>query len=58
MSCDVLIVIDRLAIAPPRCAYCAYDLQAGLPYIAGMPVPPERACTGPEGSESLQGSLF
>jgi hypothetical protein len=58
MTCDVLIVIDRLAIAPPRCAYCAYELQAGLPFIAETLAPPECARTGPEGSEGLQGSLF
>jgi hypothetical protein len=58
MTCDVLIVIDRLAIAPPRCAYCTYDLQAGLSYIAATIQQPEPAPTGREASEGLQGSLF
>jgi hypothetical protein len=58
MSCDGLIVIDRLAIAPPRCAFCAYDLQAGLPYLAATLAQPEQPHTGREASESLQRSLF
>jgi hypothetical protein len=31
-TCRTLVLVDRLAIAPPRCAYCAYDAQAGLSY--------------------------
>ncbi len=31
--CDILILLDHLAIGPRRCAYCAYELTAGLPYV-------------------------
>lgn len=36
ITCQVSIVVDRLAIGSPRCAYCAYDAQAGLPYLAAI----------------------
>lgn len=60
MTCDVLIVVDRLAIAPPRCAWCAHDLQAGLPYNPTAGEPPKGAPppSGPDGPETLQRSLF
>jgi hypothetical protein len=56
--CDALIVIDRLAIAPPRCAFCAYDLHAGLPYGAPGAASSAIAPASRETSEAVQGSLF
>jgi ribosomal protein L37AE/L43A len=35
-TCHVLMVVDRLAIGTPRCAYCAYEAQAGLPYLPAI----------------------
>lgn len=57
MDCDVLIVIDRLAITPPRCAYCAHEAQAGLPY-AVLPRHQSDAESKIQASEGLQQSLF
>jgi hypothetical protein len=56
MDCDVLIVIDRLTIAPPRCASCLHEHQAGRTYR-------ERAASAANGNGAgsgagIQGSLF
>jgi hypothetical protein len=57
IGCDVLIVIDRLSIAPPRCAWCAHELHARLPYLG-----PERVAESPrplpETHQAVQGDLF
>lgn len=60
-SCHVLIVFDRLSVAPARCAYCAYEAQAGLPYAAREAVSSDRGVVAdsedlPE--ETVQGRLF
>lgn len=60
-KCHILIVIDRLSVGPPRCAYCAHELQAGLPYIpAGLEStdPSRTTADGAVPSEGSQGSLF
>lgn len=31
-ECDVLIVVDQLAIAPPWCAFCLHEREAGRSY--------------------------
>ena len=58
LECEVLIVIDRLAIAPPRCAFCLHELHNGRAYEER----PSGAADGtthrtPE-SGGIQGSLF
>lgn len=60
LDCDALIVADRLAIAPPRCAWCTYDLQAGLPYLAASLELPKAPRGQEEGTvtEGVQESLF
>jgi len=58
LDCAVLIVVDRLAITPPRCAFCLHELHNGRAYE-------ERASSAPDGapnrmpdSVGIQGSLF
>ena len=60
-TCHVLIVFDRLSVGLPRCAYCAYEAQAGLPYRVAIlkepdPSPLPRAEEVTE--DDPQGSLF
>lgn len=57
MDCDILIVIDRLAITPPRCAYCAHEAQVGLPYTVS-PRQQSESESKIQASEPLQQSLF
>jgi hypothetical protein len=57
MDCDVLIVIDQLAITPPRCACCAYEAQAGLPYTVS-PRNQGESESKIQVSEGVQQSLF
>jgi len=58
MDCDVLIVVDRLAIAPPRCAFCLHELQAGRAYrVYAGSAAGGNADSGQE-SREIQGSLF
>ena len=59
--CHILIVVDRLGLGPPRCAYCAYEMQAGLPYVPARLESTEQCRTATDGgipSEGVQGSLF
>jgi hypothetical protein len=58
LDCEVLIVIDRLAIAPPRCAFCLHELHNGRAYE-------ERPSSATDGTTNrapdaggIQGSLF
>jgi len=61
-GCAVMVLVDRLAVAPPRCAHCQHELQAGLPHAvatavakvtsSSVPAPPD------EQVEGAQGSLF
>lgn len=57
LDCDVLIVVDRLTVTPPRCAFCLHELHNGRAYRA-------RASGGTDGnagsgqSGQIQGSLF
>jgi len=58
VDCEVLIVVDRLAITPPRCAFCLHELHNGRAYQ-------ERPSSAPEGTANrapdpvgIQGSLF
>ena len=54
-GCDVLVVADRLASGPPRCAFCLYELQADRHYHRRQ----RRWAKVNEGQEcSGQGSLF
>lgn len=63
--CQVLVVVDRLAIGAHRCAYCTYEAQAGLSYIAAikeaefLSVGAEESTEdSDEGPPGRQGSLF
>lgn len=56
-SCHILIVLDRLSVGPTRCAFCAYELQAGLPYAAREAVSVDRPAAE-VGEGPIQGSLF
>jgi hypothetical protein len=58
MDCDVLIVVDRLSIAPRRCSFCLHEHQAGRAYR-------DRATTAANGNRGsgespgqIQESLF
>ena len=58
LDCDALIVSDRLAIAPPRCAFCLHELHNGRAYA-------ERPSSESAGTPNrapdaggIQGSLF
>lgn len=60
--CAVMVLVDRLAVGPPRCAHCQHELQAGLPHAVAFA---EAEVTPPSGSapsggqvEGGQGSLF
>jgi ribosomal protein L37AE/L43A len=62
-TCHILIVVDRLAIGTPRCAYCAYEAHAGLPYLTA--IKETEASTNEQSTEDSdvpspgrQGSLF
>lgn len=60
-GCHVLILVDRLAIGARRCAYCAYEAQAGLPYAVLKTATADQSAA--EDSEDMtvegsQGSLF
>lgn len=57
-SCHILIVLDRLSVGPKRCAFCAYEAQAGLPYAAREAVSADRAVAAGVGEGPTQGSLF
>lgn len=58
MDCDVLIVVDRLAIAPPRCAFCLHEHQAGRAYRTRAATAANSKEGGSRGSGGMQGSLF
>jgi hypothetical protein len=60
-GCHVLILVDRLAIGPRRCAYCAYEAQAGLPYAVLKTAIADRSAIADSGDitmEGSQGTLF
>lgn len=57
-DCDVLIVVDRLAISPPRCAFCMYERQAGRAYRARASVGANSDSRGSESLKDTQGELF
>lgn len=60
-TCHVLIVLDRLSVGLPRCAYCAYEAQAGLPYRLAILKEPEPSSVAPQEpvtDDEPQGSLF
>jgi hypothetical protein len=60
-GCHALILVDRLAIGPRRCAYCAYEAQAGLPYAMLKTAPTDRLAVADSEDmtvEGSQGSLF
>jgi hypothetical protein len=58
MDCDVLIVVDRLSITPPRCAFCLHEQQAGRAYQMPVTSAAEGKEHRSEGSSEIQGSLF
>jgi hypothetical protein len=58
MDCDVLIVVDRLAITPPRCAFCLHEHQAGRPYQVPASSEADGSDRSGEGSGGIQESLF
>lgn len=60
-TCQVLILVDRLAIAATQCADCAHEARAGLPYPVTL-VAAQSALNPEEESEDStpgkQGRLF
>jgi hypothetical protein len=32
LTCQVLILVDRLSVAAKECAHCAHEARSGLPY--------------------------
>ena len=63
--CHTLVVVDRLAIGTPRCAYCSYEAHSGLSYTAKIKEEKkasQAALESTEGSDvsstGRQGSLF
>ena len=58
MDCDVLIVVDRLAIAPPRCAFCLHELHAGRAYRVDTPGAGGGNADSGQESREIQGRLF
>lgn len=56
-GCDVLVVADRLASAPPQCAFCMHELHFGRRYDQrGSPGAGRRAVE--EFGPGSQGTLF
>ena len=60
--CAVMVLVDRLAVGPQRCAHCHHDLQAGLSHavaVSEAEAKSSSAATSPDGPvEGSQGSLF
>lgn len=60
--CGVMVLADRLAMGPLRCAHCQHELQAGLPRAATLRAEVPASSSGPasvdEQREGIQGSLF
>lgn len=60
--CGVMVLVDRLAVGPPRCAHCKHVLQAGLPRAVVLRA--EEVTTSTESTsveeprEGTQGTLF
>ena len=57
-GCDVLVVADRMALGPPRCAFCLHVLQAGRRYDRRASPRAEEEGSGASGSGVHQGTLF
>jgi hypothetical protein len=57
MDCDVLIVVDRLSVAPPRCAFCRHERQIGRAYGAATTAANAVAEPGDDRA-GVQGRLF
>jgi hypothetical protein len=62
MRCTAMVLVDRLAVGPPRCAHCQHELQAGLPHAVVVSEtaanPPSVAAPPEEQVEGEQGKLF
>jgi len=60
--CSVMVLVDRLAVGPPRCAHCQHELHAGLPHAVAISVTETKSPASPappdEPVEGEQGSLF
>lgn len=60
--CAVLVLVDRLAVGPPRCAHCQHELHAGLPHTIAFKAGEITASSEAESVEGevegTQGSLF
>ncbi len=60
--CGVMVLVDRLAVAPPRCAHCQHEVQAGLPHAVVVAeteaAPLSVAASADEETEGGQRSLF
>lgn len=60
--CTVMVLVDRLAVGPPRCAHCQHEVQAGLPHSVVISETATNAPsdTAPPGEqvEGAQGKLF
>lgn len=61
-GCDVMVVVDRLAVGAPRCAHCQHELQAGLPHTVAIAETGAMSSSAPatpdEEVEGVQRSLF
>lgn len=60
--CGVMVLVDRLAVAPPRCAHCQHEVQAGLPHVVAVAktdaAPLPAAASADEEIDGAQRSLF
>jgi len=56
VDCDVLVVVDRLAVAPPRCAFCLHERHAGRAYAARAASSADEGVA--EAQKAVQGRLF
>lgn len=58
MDCDILIVVDRLSVAPPRCAFCRHERQVGRAYRAAATKAANTVAEPDDAQAAVQGRLF
>ena len=58
MDCDVLIVVDRLTVAPPRCAFCLHEQQVGRAYRVPESGTADGSDHRSDDPRTIQGNLF
>jgi hypothetical protein len=57
-DCDCLIVVDRLAATPARCAFCLHERQRGRPYQERAAGTADRCAESEQGPREIQRGLF